>query len=108
MYSSIARNLLLNHICLRNRNCYYLHIKHSFVPFQESRLNYADVVFEPSLSQDEVRIIGLEDRIEYADVDIALVAPSSPETRSDTSSSEDDFVYVDGIENFIEKRETNN
>lgn len=71
-------------------------------------MNYADVVFEPSSAQQAARIIGLEDRTVYADVDVSLVALFSPETRSDTSSSEDDFVYVEGIENYIEKRETNN
>lgn len=73
---------------------------------QENRLNYADVVFQPT-SQNEVRIIGLEDRTVYADVDTYGAGSLLPETRSETSSSEDDFVYVDGIENFIEKRETN-
>lgn len=73
---------------------------------QENRLNYADVVFQPT-SRNEVRIIGLEDRTVYADVDTYGAGALLPETRSETSSSEDDFVYVDGIENFIEKRETN-
>ncbi|CAC5368471.1 unnamed protein product [Mytilus coruscus] len=70
-------------------------------------LNYADVVFQPSSSQDEVRIIGLENRTVYADVDTAGFSRSIPDIQSDTSSSEDDFVYVQGIENYIEKRETN-
>ncbi|CAC5361915.1 unnamed protein product [Mytilus coruscus] len=69
-------------------------------------LNYADVVFQPS-SQNEVRIIGLEDRTVYADVDTSFAAAFLPEKQSETSSSEDDFIYVDGIENFIDKRETN-
>ncbi|CAG2232728.1 CADM4 [Mytilus edulis] len=70
----------------------------------ESRLNYADVVFQPSASQEPVRIIGLENRTVYADVDTSQVAIGRPENRSDTSSSDDDFVYIDGIENYIEKR----
>ncbi|CAC5394947.1 unnamed protein product [Mytilus coruscus] len=72
----------------------------------ENRLNYADVVFQQT-SRNELRIIGLEDRTVYADVDTSVAAALLPETRCETSSSEDDFVYVDGIENFIEKRETN-
>lgn len=64
------------------------------------------MVFQPT-SQNEIRIIGFEDRTVYADVDTRFAAALPSETRSETSSSEDDFVYVDGIENFIEKRETN-
>ncbi|XP_071148042.1 kin of IRRE-like protein 1 [Mytilus edulis] len=73
----------------------------------ESRLNYADVMFEPSGSQDPARIIGLDDRTVYADVDISLGAQCPSGRQSNTSSSEDDFVYIDGIENYIEKREAN-
>lgn len=69
-------------------------------------MNYADVIFQPSSSQHEIRIIGLEDRNVYTEVDTSVTV-RLPEVQSDTSSSDDDFVYVDGIPNFIEKRETN-
>lgn len=69
-------------------------------------MNYADVVFQPSSSQNEIRIIGLENMTVYADVDTS-VHVGLPDIQSDTSSSDDDFVYIEGIQNFIEKRETN-
>lgn len=74
---------------------------------QDDQLNYADVVFQPSLSTNEVRILGLEDRIHYADVDVSARTAFPPDISSERSSSEEDFVYVDQIENYMPHRTTN-
>lgn len=74
------------------------------------------MIFEPSSSTHEVRIFGLEDRIHYADVDVSLQRAFHPdidsvedgsEIGSQKSSSEDDFMYIGEIENYITNR-TNN
>lgn len=39
----------------------------------------------------------------YSDIDLMAKAPK--ELSSSDTSSEDDFMYVDGIENYSEKRE---
>lgn len=85
--------------------------------FKENHLNYADVIFQPSSSTNEVQIIGLEDRIHYADVDVsARTTVIQSDARgvgvesnvgSDRSSSEDDFVDVGGITNYMQNRSTN-
>ncbi|CAC5411923.1 unnamed protein product [Mytilus coruscus] len=82
----------------------------------DNQLNYADVVFQPSSSTNEVRILGLEDRIHYADVDVSARTAILPDINSignksdnssEKSSSEDDFVYIDQIENYMTNRTTN-
>ncbi|XP_052079684.1 uncharacterized protein LOC127717862 [Mytilus californianus] len=82
----------------------------------DGQLNYADVVFQPSSSTNEVRILGLEDRIHYADVDVSALTAflpnisslrNSTDNGSERSSSEDDFVYVDQIQNYMPNRTTN-
>lgn len=82
-----------------------------FFYVQDNQLNYADVVFQPSSSTNEVRILGLEDRIHYADVEVSVRRAILPDINSDNSSekssSEDDFVYIDQIENYIPNRTTN-
>ncbi|CAC5417636.1 unnamed protein product [Mytilus coruscus] len=81
----------------------------------DGQLNYADVVFHPSSSTNEVRIIGLEDRIHYADVDVSMRTAfltdissigDGSDIGSQKSSSEDDFVYVGQIENYMQNRPT--
>lgn len=83
---------------------------------QDGHLNYAEVVFQPSSSTNEVRILGLEDRIHYADIDVSARQSFLPnrstigdngDNGSEKSSSEDDFVYVDQIENYMPNRATN-
>lgn len=46
------------------------------------QLNYADVIFQPSTTQDVVQIIGIENRTIYADVNVSAGATSSVDTRS--------------------------
>lgn len=84
--------------------------------FKDGRLNYADVIFQPSSSTNEVHIIGLEDRIHYADVDVSVRTAFLPDIDSvgdgsdigsQKSSSEDDFVYVGQITNYMKNQTTN-
>lgn len=62
-----------------------------------------------------MHIIGLEDRIHYADVDVSVRTACLPDIDSvgdgsnncsERSSSEDDFVYVDRITNYTQNRTT--
>ncbi|XP_071148145.1 uncharacterized protein [Mytilus edulis] len=67
----------------------------------ESNLHYVEVVFETKHNTEETVIHGLEERSIYSDIDHlakAVALPSSSE-----SESEDDFVYVEGIQNFSRK-----
>lgn len=63
-----------------------------------------------------MHILGLEDRIHYADVDVSVRTAVLPDIDSvgdesdigsQKSSSEDDFVYVDQIKNYMKNRTTN-
>lgn len=63
-----------------------------------------------------MRILGLEDRIHYADVDVSVRTAVLPDIDSvgdgsdigsQKSSSEDDFVYVGQIKNYMRNRTTN-
>ncbi|XP_052080099.1 titin-like isoform X2 [Mytilus californianus] len=53
------------------------------------QLNYVDVIFQPSTTQDVVQIIGIENRTIYADVNVSAGATSSVDTRSVMSSDEE-------------------
>lgn len=63
-----------------------------------------------------MQIIGLEDRIHYADVEVSVRTAFLRDTDSvgdesdlgnERSSSEDDFVYVDRLTNYTQNRTTN-
>ncbi|XP_052081077.1 uncharacterized protein LOC127719071 [Mytilus californianus] len=75
----------------------------------ESSLQYAEVIFEDVPTVHEVVIHGIGDRTVYSDIDFMTqhVAQASNKSESE-SESDDDFMYVDGIENFVEKRGNNN
>ncbi|VDI74102.1 Hypothetical predicted protein [Mytilus galloprovincialis] len=71
------------------------------------QLNYADVIFPPSTTQDVVHIIGIENRTVYADVTVSGGATSLVNSRNVTRSDdeeEEDFVEIEGLENFVDKR----
>ncbi|XP_052103119.1 uncharacterized protein LOC127736596 isoform X2 [Mytilus californianus] len=67
-------------------------------------LNYAELVFEaagPSTETHSRSIIhGAEDRTLYSEIDLLRRASARPSTNG---SDDDDFMYVDGIENFSRK-----
>ncbi|VDI31350.1 Hypothetical predicted protein [Mytilus galloprovincialis] len=67
------------------------------------QLNYADVIFPPSTTQDVVHILGIENRTVYADVTVSGGATSLVDSRNVTSSDEEDFVEIEGLENFADK-----
>ncbi|XP_076088315.1 neural cell adhesion molecule 1-like [Mytilus galloprovincialis] len=75
----------------------------------EGSLQYAEVFFEDVPTMQEVVIHGIGDKTVYSDIDFMAqhVAKASNKSESD-SESDDDFMYVDGIENFVEKRENSN
>ncbi|XP_052081083.1 uncharacterized protein LOC127719086 [Mytilus californianus] len=68
------------------------------------QLNYSDMYFQPSTSQD-TRIIGIENRTVYSDVINSERGSSAIATRSISSSDEEDFVDIEGLENFIDRSE---
>lgn len=72
-------------------------------------MNYADGIFPTSATQDVVHIIGIENRTIYADVTVSAGATSLVDSRNVTGSGEEeeeeeDFVEIEGIENFVDKR----
>lgn len=74
---------------------------HRLFQITESSLNYADVVFEPGPPTQEVIIHGLQDKTNYSKIrfsaNTAMASVSSDE-------SDDDFINIDGLENYLEKR----
>ncbi|VDI50284.1 Hypothetical predicted protein [Mytilus galloprovincialis] len=66
----------------------------------ESSLNYAEVEFEAGPTASTSIIHGHEDRTIYSEIDVLRLANAIP---SSSDSDEDDFVYVDGIENYNKK-----
>ncbi|XP_071149213.1 cell adhesion molecule DSCAM-like [Mytilus edulis] len=75
----------------------------------ESSLQYAEVTFQDQPITQEVVIHGIADRTIYSDIDFMTQYEAQPCGRSKSDSeSDDDFMYVDGIENFVEKRGNNN
>ncbi|OPL33602.1 hypothetical protein AM593_10643, partial [Mytilus galloprovincialis] len=68
------------------------------------QLNYADVIFPPSTTQDVVHIIGIENRTVYADVTVSVEATSLVDSRNVTSSDEEDFVEIEGLQNYTDRR----
>ncbi|CAG2248792.1 unnamed protein product [Mytilus edulis] len=72
----------------------------------ESSLQYAEVTFKDEPMTQEVVIHGIADRTIYSDIDFMTKHVEQPCSRSESDSeSDDDFMYVDGIENFVEKEE---
>ncbi|CAC5393297.1 unnamed protein product [Mytilus coruscus] len=75
----------------------------------ESSLQYAEVIFENEPMTQEVVIHGIADRTIYSDIDFMVQHVAQPCSRSESDSeSDDDFMYVDGIENYAEKRGKSN
>ncbi|XP_052063311.1 uncharacterized protein LOC127702980 [Mytilus californianus] len=68
-----------------------------------SHLNYAEVVFEAGPSSNSNIIHGANDKTIYSEVNLALSARFHHDC-SDTSSDED-FIYIDGIVNLERKNE---
>ncbi|XP_063411946.1 uncharacterized protein LOC134694812 [Mytilus trossulus] len=68
------------------------------------QLNHSDVYFQPSTSHD-VQIRGIENRTVYSEVLNSERGSSVIETRSMSSSDEEDFVDIEGLENFIDRSE---
>lgn len=56
------------------------------------------------MTQDVVHVIGIENRTVYADVTVSGGATSLVDSRNVTSSDEEDFVEIDGLDNFADKR----
>lgn len=56
------------------------------------------------MTQDVVHIIGIEKRTVYADVTVSAGATSLVDSRNVTSSDEEDFVEIEDLENFADKR----
>lgn len=84
-------------------------VVHILFQVGEGSLQYAEVFFEDVPTMQEVVIHGIGDKTVYSDIDFMAqhVAKASNKSESD-SESDDDFMYVDGIENFVEKRENSN
>lgn len=78
---------------------------HILLQVGEGSLQYAEVFFEDVPTMQEVVIHGIGDKTVYSDIDFMEqhVAQASNKSESD-NESDDDFMYVDGIENFVEKR----
>ncbi|CAG2242525.1 unnamed protein product [Mytilus edulis] len=67
------------------------------------QLNYSDVYFQPSMSQD-VRIRGIENRTVYSEVLNFERSSSVIDTQSVSSSDKED-IDIEGLENFIDRSE---
>ncbi|CAG2200360.1 unnamed protein product [Mytilus edulis] len=64
----------------------------------EADLNYAEIVFEDPQLSCPVIIHGIDDKTTYSDIVIGAKPPNLLSTNDSSSESEDDFIYVDGIE----------
>lgn len=51
-----------------------------------------------------MHIIGIENRTVYADVTVSAGATSLVDSRNVTGSDDEDFVEIEGLENFVDKR----
>ncbi|OPL33927.1 hypothetical protein AM593_09883, partial [Mytilus galloprovincialis] len=67
-------------------------------------LNYSEVYFQPSTSQD-VQIRGIENRTVYSEVLNSERGSSVIDTQSVSSSDEEDFVDIEGLDNFIDRND---
>lgn len=70
-------------------------------------LNYAEIVFENRQLSCPVIIHGIDNKTIYSDIVVRTQLPNLLSTTESSSESEDDFIYVDGIENYTEKRKMN-
>ncbi|XP_071150364.1 uncharacterized protein [Mytilus edulis] len=64
------------------------------------QLNYAEISFKPSLPGNEMRIRGLGNKTEYADVDFTNGHTSVIETLNELNSDEEDFIEIEDLEIF--------
>ncbi|CAG2229364.1 unnamed protein product [Mytilus edulis] len=73
----------------------------------EADLNYADIVFEDRHLPSSVIIHGIDNKTIYTDIIVGTQPQNQLSTIDSSSESEDDFIYVDGIENYTERRKMN-
>lgn len=73
----------------------------------EADLNYADIVFEDRQLPSSVIIHGIDNKTIYTDIIVGTQPQNRLSTIDSSSESEDDFIYVDGIENYTERRKMN-
>lgn len=68
-------------------------------------LNYVEIAFGPSASNNTSIIHGINDRTIYSEIDTNAFYESPQETQDNSSrdSSEDDFMYVDGIVHYTKR-----
>ncbi|CAC5393288.1 IGDCC4 [Mytilus coruscus] len=71
------------------------------VQINEPNLNYAEVIFHTKPTTNEIVVHGKEDRTIYSEIDHLKRADALPS--SSESDSDDDFVYIEGIQNFLRK-----
>lgn len=75
---------------------FLINFPHFSLQHTESNLNYAEVIFEAAPSTSTGVVHGKEDRTMYSEIDLLCHADAIPSS----SESDDDFMYVDGIENY--------
>ncbi|CAC5380201.1 unnamed protein product [Mytilus coruscus] len=73
----------------------------------ESDLNYSEIVFEERQSSSPLVIHGIDERTIYSDIVVGAQLSNQLPNNDSSSESEDDFIYVDGIENYTERRKMN-
>ncbi|CAC5380192.1 unnamed protein product [Mytilus coruscus] len=73
----------------------------------EADMNYAEIVFDDQQLPCPVIIHGIDDKTIYSDIVVGAQLPNLLSTNDSSSESEDDFIYVEGIENYTERRKMN-
>lgn len=79
----------------------------SWLQITGADLNYAEIEFENRQLPCPVIIHGIGDKTIYSDIVVGAQLSNRLSTTESSSESEDDFIYVDGIENYTERRKMN-
>ncbi|XP_052080102.1 hemicentin-1-like isoform X2 [Mytilus californianus] len=66
------------------------------------QLNYADITFKPSIPGNEMRIIGIENKTVYADVDLTHVQTEVLNTPNELNGDDEDFVQIEDLDTLNE------
>lgn len=67
-------------------------------------MNYADITFNPTLPDNEMRITGLGNKTVYADVNLTNGQTGVLETLNELNSDDEDFVDIEDLEIFSNRQ----
>lgn len=67
-------------------------------------MNYADITFRSTLPGNEMRIRGLGNKTEYADVDLTNGQTGVLDTLNELNTDDEDFVEIEDLDIFSHRK----